>query len=138
MRIFPTPSKGVNFANHRRSTLYCHSAHVPPPNSFQRSASSAHFPYSFQRSKFCESSPQHSVQPFCLCFTSELLRKECLKCAFSQLLPKEWKGGTKMWGNGSPSEGGNGVACGETRLQAVLVAVVVLRTFGKWDENVGK
>ena len=43
-----------------------------------------------------------------------------------------------MWGNGSPSEGGNGVACGETRLQAALVAVVVLRTFGRWDENVGK
>lgn len=27
---------------------------------------------------------------------------------------------------------------GETRLQAALVTVVVLRTFGRWDENVGK
>ena len=27
---------------------------------------------------------------------------------------------------------------GETRLQAVLVAVVLLLTFGRWDENAGK
>ncbi len=27
---------------------------------------------------------------------------------------------------------------GETRLQAVLVAVVLLRTFGRWDENAWK
>ena len=43
-----------------------------------------------------------------------------------------------MRGNGSPSEGGHGVACGEMRLQAVLVEVVVLRTFGRWDENARK
>ena len=43
-----------------------------------------------------------------------------------------------MRGNGSPSEGGNGVAYGKMRLQAVLVAVMVLRTFGRWDENAGK
>ena len=44
----------------------------------------------------------------------------------------------KMRGNYSPSEGGNGVAYGKMRLQAVLVAVVVQRTFGRWDENAGK
>ena len=44
----------------------------------------------------------------------------------------------KMRGNDSPSEGGNGVAYGEMRLQAALVAVVVQRTFGRWDENAGK
>jgi len=27
---------------------------------------------------------------------------------------------------------------GKMRLQAVLVAVMVLRTFGRWDENAGK
>ena len=27
---------------------------------------------------------------------------------------------------------------GKTRLQAVLVAVVLLLTFGRWDENAGK
>ena len=48
------------------------------------------------------------------------------------------EGGTKMRGNGSPSEGGHGVVEGEMRLQAVLVAVVFLRTFGRWDENAWK
>ena len=48
------------------------------------------------------------------------------------------KGGTKMRGNGSPLEGGRGVVEGEMLLQAVLVAVVFLRTFGRWDENAGK
>ncbi len=40
--------------------------------------------------------------------------------------------------NDSPSEGEHGVVEGEMRLQAVLGEVVVLRTFGRWDENVGK
>ena len=48
------------------------------------------------------------------------------------------EGGTKMRGNCSPSEGGNGVAYGKMLLQAVLVAVMVLRTFGRWDEKAGK
>ena len=85
MRISPTPSEGVNFANPRRNTLYGHSVRVPPPNSFQRSTANAHFHDSFGRSVFRESAPQHSVQPFCPCFTSELLPKECRKCAFSLL-----------------------------------------------------
>ena len=48
------------------------------------------------------------------------------------------EGGTKMRGNSSPSEGGHGEMEGETRLQAVLVTVVLLLTFGRWDENAGK
>ena len=48
------------------------------------------------------------------------------------------EGGTKMRGNDSPSEGGHGVGCWKMRLQAALVAVVILRTFGRWDENAGK
>ena len=48
------------------------------------------------------------------------------------------KGGTKMRGNGSPLEGGRGVVEGEILLQAVLVVVVPLRTFGRWNENAGK
>lgn len=44
-----TPSEGVNSAKLRRSTLYSHSARVPPPNSFQRSAANAHFPYSYRK-----------------------------------------------------------------------------------------
>ena len=43
-----------------------------------------------------------------------------------------------MRGNSTPSEGGHGEMEGETRLQAVLVAVVLLLTFGRWDENAGK
>ena len=43
-----------------------------------------------------------------------------------------------MWGNCSPSEGVKGVMCGEMLRRAALVAVVVLRTFGRWDENAGK
>ena len=65
-----TPSEGVNSANPRRSTPYSHSARVPPPNSFRRIAANAHFPYSFGRSEFRESSPQHSVRPFYPCSTS--------------------------------------------------------------------
>ena len=48
------------------------------------------------------------------------------------------EGGTKMRENDSPSEGEHGGVEGEMRLQAVLGEVVVLRTFGRWDENVGK
>ena len=48
------------------------------------------------------------------------------------------EGGMKMRGNGSPSEGVRGVVEGEMRQQAALVAVVLLRTFGRWDENTGK
>ena len=40
--------------------------------------------------------------------------------------------------NGSLSEGVRGVVEGEMRQQAALVAVVLLRTFGRWDENAGK
>ena len=40
--------------------------------------------------------------------------------------------------NSSPSEGGHGEMEGKTRLQAVLVAVVLLLTFGRRDENAGK
>ena len=43
-----------------------------------------------------------------------------------------------MRGNGSPLEGGRGVVEGEILLQAVLVVVVPLRTFGRWNENAGK
>ena len=59
-----------------------------------------------------------------------------LSCRWWFCAPSE--GGTKTRGNGSPSEGVHGVVEGETRQQAVLVAVVVLRTFGRWDENAGK
>ena len=43
-----------------------------------------------------------------------------------------------MWETCSPSEGGNGTVGGETRLQTVLGAIVLLLTFGRCVENVGK
>ena len=65
------------------------------------------------------------------------------ECGYRRLSLRWWfcapsEGGTKMRGNYSPSEGGNGVVEGGMRLQAALVAVVILRTFGRWDENAGK
>ena len=76
------------------------------------------------------------------------LRKVCMvwrvgKCS-SRRFSCRWcfcapsEGGMKMRGNGSPSEGVHGVACGKMQQQAVLVAVVFLLTFGRWDENAGK
>ena len=50
-----TPSEGVNSANPRHGTLYVHSARVPPPNSFQRSAANAHFPIPTESSGALES-----------------------------------------------------------------------------------
>jgi len=43
-----------------------------------------------------------------------------------------------MWETCSPSKGGNGTVGGETRLQTVLGAIVLLLTFGRCVENVGK
>ena len=58
------------------------------------------------------------------------------KCGCRRLSWRWWfsapsEGGTKMWGNDSPSEGGHGVVEGKMRLQAVLVVVAVQRTFGR-------
>ena len=43
-----------------------------------------------------------------------------------------------MRGNCSPSEGGTGMVKGETQLQQALVGALLLRTFGRWNENAGK
>ena len=55
-----------------------------------------------------------------------------------RIFPTPPEGETKKRGNYSPSEGGHGVGCWKMRLQAALVAVVLQRTFGRWDENAGK
>ena len=50
-----------------------------------------------------------------------------------RIFPTPSEGEMKKRGNYSPSEGGHGVAYGKMRLQAVLVAVMVQRTFGRWE-----
>ena len=62
---------------------------------------------------------------------------DCRRFSWSWRFSAPSEGETKMRGNYSPSEGGHGVACGKMWLQAALVAVAVLRTFGRWDENAG-